>query len=117
MKARLVVPLKGGDHKWQPVGTVIEHPDAYRLVRHGCAEPADEECEQAADMTPEALAKAQAAYPKIAAGIIPEDREAWDLGYMRGYNADGSWIPGPQFEEMQEEEWRQRANESGIVLP
>ena len=117
MKVRLLVPLKGGDHAWQPVGTIIDHPDAYRLVRHGCAEPADEECEWAANMSSEALAKAQAAYPKIAAGIMPEDREAWDLGFMRGYNPDGTWVPGPNYDEFQEEEWRLRAKDNGIVLP
>ena len=39
-------------------GTIIDHPDAYKLVKLGVAEPADDECRIAAGMTP---AKTEAA--------------------------------------------------------
>lgn len=35
-----------------PAGYVIEGPDAWRLVRQGTAEAADDECEAKAGMTP-----------------------------------------------------------------
>lgn len=86
-------------------GEIIEHPDAYKLVRRGAAESADEECEQAADMTPDQLEFAQKRYPMIAAGIHPEDYGAWERGEMRGYYPDGSHIPGPNAPDEEEEEY------------
>ena len=122
MKARLLVALNGDPtaqfpDATRPVGTVIDHPDAYKLVRRGCADPADEECRIAADMTPEQLRKAQEHYPIVHAGVIPEDYDAWRRGYMRGYNPDGSWKPGPNWDEYVGEEHAQRAEDAGIVLP
>ena len=117
MKARLIVELTGLHGERQPVGMVIEHPEAYRYVRHGCGIPADEECEQAAAMTAEQMAAAQAAYPKVAAGLLREDYPAWDAGLMRGYRPDGSWIPGPNYDEVEEEEWEERKRESPIYIP
>jgi hypothetical protein len=116
MKARLIVTLLT-DGPPNPPGTIVDHPEAYRLVRHGCAEPADEECRRAADVTPEQMARAQATYQKVAAGIWPEDYAAWDRGWMRGYNPDGTWKPGPNYSEVEEHEYRQRAEDAGLVLP
>lgn len=96
-----------------PLGTVLDDPNAYKLVRRGCAEAVDEECEKATGMTPEALAAERANYPKMTAGIIPEDSEAWDRGWMRGYKPDGSWIPGPNAHECDYE----RARQAGLILP
>jgi hypothetical protein len=36
-----------------PAGFVIEHPEAWRLVKQGTAKAADEECEKRMPMTPE----------------------------------------------------------------
>ncbi len=47
MKCKTTVELTNL-HGPIPVGTVLEYPKAYRLVRSGHAEPADEECEKAA---------------------------------------------------------------------
>lgn len=44
-----------------PAGTEIEHPDAWRLVVLGHAEPIDEEATRRAGMTPEQIQKAFAA--------------------------------------------------------
>ncbi len=100
-----------------PVGTVLDNPGDYKLVRHGCAVPLDDEAAEAADMTPEAMARAQAAYPKTAAGLQPEDHEAWDKGYMRGYNPDGSWIPGPNAAEYEATQDEEQWAESPLELP
>lgn len=117
MKAKLVVELRGKAAAVFPPGTIIDHPDAYRLVRHGCADPADEECRLKANMTRQQLLKAQATYPKVAAGLHPDDYDAWDRGYMRGYNPDGSWKPGPNYDEFREQEAERRAEDAGIILP
>jgi len=66
MQARLLVPLRatpntkpeliqteidgnGNEVKYVPAGTIIDHPDAFKLVFGGLAEAADEECQKAAD--------------------------------------------------------------------
>ncbi len=87
-----------------PIGTVIEDPQAFMLVRMGVAEPADEECERAHGMTPEQLAEARRVYPRTEAGIHPEDFELWDAGVIVGYNPDGSYKPGPNWIEPDEED-------------
>jgi hypothetical protein len=83
-----------------PAGTVIDHPDAFKLVRMGVGLPADEECEVAAGRTKAQLAQAQAAQDKVRLGIHPEDYDAYDQGLMLGYSPDGNWIPGPNYEEV-----------------
>jgi hypothetical protein len=99
-------------------GTIIEHEDAYRLVMMGCAEPADEECaSKVPPRTPEQTAAKLDAYKKMDAGIAPEDREAWDRGWMRGYTPDGNWIPGPNADELEEYEYEEYKKTSRLVLP
>ena len=78
-----------------PAGTIIDHPDAFRLVRQGVAMPADEECQLAANRSPQQLAAAQHAYERVSAGIHPDDYGPYDAGIMAGYNPDGSWKLGP----------------------
>jgi hypothetical protein len=85
-----------------PKGTVIDHPDAHMLVSMGVAEPADEECEPYR-LSPQAFAAAEAAYNATAAGIAPEDLQAFHSGQITGYNPDGSVIPGPNYVEPEEE--------------
>lgn len=89
MKARLVRPMeaapshplyKPGQKTWLPVGTIIEHPHAYMLVRQGCARSADDECKQAARMTEGQWQAAFDVYEKVRRGIAPEDYEAFDRG-------------------------------------
>jgi len=88
----------------KPKGTLIEHRQAALLVRMGVAEPVDDECKKAANMTPEKTAAAAKAYNRLEKGIAPEDFKAFDQGVMCGYNPDGSWIPGPNYEEAASEE-------------
>jgi len=79
----------------KPAGTTVEDRRAWRLVQMGVATPADDECRRKAGMSPERMEAAQAAYPKVEAGIHPDDYAAYDRGEMLGYNPDGTWIPGP----------------------
>lgn len=78
-------------------GATIEHPDAHALVSMGCAVPADDECHQAANMTPLQIRAAIKAQDKVSKGIHPDDYAKFDNGEILGYNPDGSYIPGPNF--------------------
>jgi hypothetical protein len=89
----------------KPSGTLIRHPDAWRLVQMGVAEPADDECDAKAGMTANDQIRARHAYERLSLGIHPEDFAAFDAGHMRGYNRDGSWIPGPNYAEYKLAQW------------
>lgn len=67
-----------------PAGTEIEHPDAWRLVRLGVAEPADDECATVANVPPEDLARRAAKYDKLAAGRATGDRTVDVAGPAEG---------------------------------
>lgn len=104
MKARLIrdmecFPTDDYPHGVKPKGTVLEDHRAHRLVQMGVAEPVDEECRRAANMSQEQFEAAQAAYPRLEAGILPEDFAAYEKGLMVGYDADNNWIPGPNADE------------------
>ena len=100
MKCRLTRPMSSGEEPGRilPAGHLIEHADAYLLVRMSIAEPADDECQRAADMTPEKTEAARRAFERLDHGISPEDFEDFDAGRMTGYYADGTPIPGPNAE-------------------
>ena len=84
---------------WQQ-GAILSRPDSYMLVRMGVAEPADEECEQYAGMTGQQRQQAQHAARRLSAGIHPEDFGLYDAGVITGYNPDGTYKPGPNFDQL-----------------
>ena len=96
-----------------PKGTILDQPKAYKYVRHGVADPADEECRVAAGMSNPEIVLAKMRQRRTAAGIHPDDFEAYDKGIMVGYNPDGSFKPGPNFAEA---EWEQRKAESPLII-
>ena len=62
----------------QPAGTVIDHPDAYKLVRMGMAVPHDEECRTKCGLSPVQVAEAIAAQDRMQDGLgldVDEDNE------------------------------------------
>lgn len=83
------------------VGSVLTHPDAFRLVQMGCALPADEECATAANRSTLQLAAAQAAYERTVRGIMPEDFDLYNAGIIEGYTGDDTvndgYKPGPNW--------------------
>lgn len=97
----------------QRAGTILELPEAYKWVRHGVADPADEECRVAAGMSDPEIALAKMRQRRTSAGIDSEDFEAFDTGVMVGYNPDGTWKPGPNFEDAA---WEQRKKDSPLIL-
>ena len=76
-------------------GATIEHPDAYRLVQMGIAEPADDECKEKANRTEEQLKAARYAYERQVRGIAPDDFDRYDRGEISRMLPDGTYEPGP----------------------
>lgn len=73
-----------------PAGTVIDHPDAFRLVQMGVAIPADEACRAAAGMTEEEMAHAHRRYLLLEKGL--------------GYDEDGNELDFDEIELDDEDE-------------
>ena len=82
-----------------PKGTVLDHAEAFHLVKMGVAHPADDECAFAAGMTPEQMKAAAARYEEIAAGIHPEDLALFRAGKITGYR--GEYDPATELPSMQ----------------
>jgi hypothetical protein len=82
-----------------PTGTLLDDPNCWLIVKMGQAIPADEECREKVDMTPEQMEAAQKAAKRLAAGIDPEDYVKFDTGQITGYNDDGSYKKGPNWVE------------------
>jgi hypothetical protein len=81
-------------------GAILDRPDCFMLVQMGKADAADDECKLAVSMTSAQLAQAQHAARRLAAGIHPEDFGLYDAGIIVGYNGDGTYKPGPNFDQM-----------------
>ncbi len=81
-----------------PANTEFEHPEAYKHCRTGTASPGDEECRVAANMTPEQLQAAQRLHRIAAAGILDSDIELFDLEVITGYEMNGEYKKGPNFD-------------------
>ncbi len=85
-----------------PSGTEYEHANAPFFVRQGMADPADDECAEAADLSAEQRTQLQHKYRRLAAGILREDFELFDSGVIVGYEQDGSYKHGPNWAAYQE---------------
>lgn len=73
-------------------------------VRQGFAKPMDDECREACGRSPAQIAEGHKAYERTRLGIHPDDFDAFDKGYMTGYQPDGSWIPGPDYAKWEAEQ-------------
>ncbi len=82
-----------------PIGTIVDDPECWRIVLMGQAEAADDECRAMTKQTDEERAMTLHAASRLAAGIIPDDFELFDSGVILGYNADGSYKPGPHWDQ------------------
>lgn len=82
-----------------PAGTEYEHPNADFFVHNGQADPADQECIDAVGaMTPEQRELVKKRYRRLAAGITQDDLPLFDAGVILGYNGDGSYKHGPNWD-------------------
>lgn len=88
----------------KPAGYEIEMSprDAVRSVSMGVSEPADEECLQLikSKFTEAQLWNARIKQRFVAKGIHPDDYDKFDRGEIDGYAKDGSYILGPNGEEL-----------------
>lgn len=82
------------------VGAILDAPDAYMMVRQGCAKPADPACASRARRSVAQQADAQKAYERVSKGIHPDDYELFDSGIIDGYMPNGDFKPGPNWELM-----------------
>lgn len=89
-----------------PIGTTIDDPECWRIVLMGQAEAADDECKAMTVQTDEQRALTLHAAARLAAGIAKEDFDLYDRGIIVGYNADGSYKPGPNWDQRPKEEDR-----------
>lgn len=87
-----------------PAGAEFEHPKAAFWVRHGCAVSADAECAAAVNRSAAELAEAQRAYRRLEAKIHPDDFALFDAGVIAGYDLDGKFVPGPNWDEYQRQQ-------------
>lgn len=92
-----------GQHVW-PAGTIEDHPGAYKLVRNGAAEPADDECRLKAAITTKDFERAKLHNGALNAGIQPEDYQRYFDGEILGYDTEGNDIPGPNYIKPDEDE-------------
>ena len=84
-------------YRSMPPGTVVEHPDAWKLVVMGVATPDDDECLELAEAhfasrgttLADGVRAASRAQDKVAKGIEPKHSRAYDEGRMDGYDEDG----------------------------
>lgn len=92
--------------QWYEVGESIEGPECWRLVCVGLCKAADDECSQTVmqKVTQRELTSARRTYEARSKGIRPEDYRAFELGQMIGYDETGHWVPGPNYEDDDDEE-------------
>lgn len=84
---------------YAPIGTILDDPQCFWLVLNGQAEAADEECAERTACSPEKKAARLHAAKRLAAGIEREDYELFDSGVILGYDPDGNYIHGPNWDE------------------
>lgn len=85
-----------------PIGTIYEAPAAWRWCRDGIAKPFDDECRQAAGMDATELDEAHYRFVRSFERCIRKnDWPLYDAGVITGYRDDGSYEPGPKWDEYQ----------------
>ncbi len=92
-----------GHHYW-PIGTVEDHPKAYRLVRMGIAEPDDDECRLVAAVSTQDMKAAGKQYEMVSKGIEPDDYQRYLDGEILGYDTAGNDLPGPNWKRKEDED-------------
>lgn len=100
MKAKLIRRAMKDNGRGQPetrleIGDVIEHKDAYQLVRLGMAVPEDDECREKCGMTEKQMQAVIKLQDKVSKGIHPSDYAKYDAGEISGYDEQGNYLPGP----------------------
>lgn len=93
-------------------GTIFEGPIALQLCRTGQATPLDNECAEALGKSPEEIAVLQIEYKMHALGIHNKaDRELYRAGVIVGYDQNGTYKPGPNWQKYKEAQAKLEADE------
>lgn len=105
LKGAAVSRVVHGVTRWfVPAGTVYTSDKAWLWVQHGCAVPVDDACEIKADRTPEQMEVAQQHYQRnYIDKIDPSDFELYEKGIITGYEMDGSYKHGPNWDQHKQE--------------
>jgi len=98
-----VVQREDGVHVW-PAGTEEEHPNAWKRVRMGDSEPADDECRLRAAMSTKDMENAQRHNGALQKGIESKDYQRFFDGEILGYDENGDDIPGPNWIQRDEDD-------------
>lgn len=84
------------------LGAEIEDPMVWRLVQCGVAIPADDACREACGLSEDQMAFAQKRYEAVCRGIAPEDYQLFFNKVISGYEDDGSFKKGDNWQAMPE---------------
>lgn len=95
-----------------PVGTIVSHPDAWRLVANGDAEPACPACvakceeyfAQRGETFAEGFAAAIKQRDRLDKGIHPKHFHAYEEGRMDGYDKKGRPLLKGELVELEEDQ-------------
>ena len=95
--------IVNGRYYW-PIGTMEEHPNAYKYVIMGVAEPADDECRLAAARSTQEIQTATRRYEMVSKGIESDDYQRYLDGEILGYDEAGNDLPGPNWKRKEDED-------------
>lgn len=97
---------------YYPAGTVFEH-DVIGFIMRGQASPANDFTAKACGLSPEELQQRQHRYRRQMAGIDPADFELFDAGVIVGYDKEGNYKPGPNWDAYQQS----RKEAEAVIAP
>lgn len=83
------------------VGAIIDGPLSVQMCRNGQASPIDDECREAVNLTADQLATLQLENEIAEKGVRQEDRELYIKGVIDGYDAEGNYKPGANWDAYQ----------------
>lgn len=87
-----------------PKGCEVSGAVALHIATSGQGHPLDDECVKASGLNPAQLRERQKDYEMTAKGINrPEDRILYKAGVIAGYDTDGEYIHGPNWDSYHEQ--------------
>ena len=95
-----------------PAGSEITHPEAWKLVANGDAEPIDEQATERSIAyflsrgltAPDGMAEAKRLRDRLEAGIMPKHFDAYDEGRLDGYDEKGRPVLNGELVELEEDQ-------------
>lgn len=81
-----------------PKGCVVEGPVAEHILACGIGLPVDDDSAKEVGMTPDDFARVQVEYDATLAQITPADLNLFRAGAITGYDDNGNYVLGPNWE-------------------